>query len=337
MDLAIWPGEWLAVVGPSGSGKSTLLNVLGLLDRQTEGTYRLDGVDVNELDDLARAGLRGRRIGFIFQAFHLLPHRTVLENVMLAELYVGAPRRGRQERALEALERVGLGDRADFLPTRLSGGQRQRAAIARALMAEPSLLLCDEPTGNLDSKSAANVLDILGELTQQRPDADRHHPRRARRRPGRPARPHHRRPARRSGAGAGMSDLQPRLAPRDLVEEALASLTARPGRAVLTALGTVLGVAALVATLGLSKTAGNQIVGRFDALAATDIVVTPKAAGAGRAGGGNVLPWDAEARATPPQRGRGRRHAVRRRPAAATSSGRSRSTTRWPRRSSSCR
>ena len=164
VDLTIWPGEWLAVVGPSGSGKSTLLNVLGLLDRHTEGTYLLDGIDVNDLDDLARAGVRGRRIGFVFQAFHLLPHRTVLENVMLAELYVGAPRRGRRERALDALERVGLGDRADFLPTRLSGGQRQRAAIARSLMAEPSLLLCDEPTGNLDSKSAANVLGILGEL-----------------------------------------------------------------------------------------------------------------------------------------------------------------------------
>jgi ABC-type lipoprotein export system ATPase subunit len=166
VDLTIWRGEWVAIVGPSGSGKSTLLNVLGLLDRQTEGTYLLDGVDVNELDDLARAGLRGRKIGFIFQAFHLLPHRSVLENVMLAELYVGIPRRGRQERALAALERVGLGDRADFLPTRLSGGQRQRAAIARALMAEPSILLCDEPTGNLDSKSADNVLGILGDLTR---------------------------------------------------------------------------------------------------------------------------------------------------------------------------
>jgi ABC-type lipoprotein export system ATPase subunit len=167
VDLSIWPGEWLAIVGPSGSGKSTLLNVLGLLDRQTEGTYHFDGVDVNELDDLARAGLRGRRIGFIFQAFHLLPHRTVLENVMLAELYVGTPRKGRRERALAALERVGLGDRASFLPTRLSGGQRQRAAIARSLMADPSLLLCDEPTGNLDSKSAANVLDILEDLSRE--------------------------------------------------------------------------------------------------------------------------------------------------------------------------
>ena len=165
VDLTIWPGEWLAIVGPSGSGKSTLLNVLGLLDRQTAGTYRLDGADVNDLDDLARAGVRGRRIGFVFQAFHLLPHRTVLENVMLAELYVGMPRKGRRERALEALERVGLNDRADFLPTRLSGGQRQRAAIARSLMAEPSLLLCDEPTGDLDSKSADNVLDILGGLS----------------------------------------------------------------------------------------------------------------------------------------------------------------------------
>jgi ABC-type lipoprotein export system ATPase subunit len=166
VDLSIWRGERLAILGPSGSGKSTLLNVLGLLDRPTSGTYRLDGTDVNALDDLARAGLRGRNIGFIFQAFHLLPHRSVLENVMLAELYMGASRRGRQQRALAALERVGLGDRADFLPTRLSGGQRQRAAIARSLMGEPSLLLCDEPTGNLDSKSAANVLDILGQLAR---------------------------------------------------------------------------------------------------------------------------------------------------------------------------
>ena len=165
VDLTIWPGEWMAIVGPSGSGKSTLLNILGLLDRQTAGTYRLEGVDVNGLDDLRRAGVRGRRIGFVFQSFHLLAHRSVLENVTLAELYVGAPRRGRRERALAALDRVSLTDRAEFLPTRLSGGQRQRAAIARALMGEPSLLLCDEPTGNLDSHSAENVLDVLGQLS----------------------------------------------------------------------------------------------------------------------------------------------------------------------------
>jgi ABC-type lipoprotein export system ATPase subunit len=165
VELMIWPGEWVAIVGPSGSGKSTLLNILGLLDRQTEGTYSLDGVDVGELDDLRRAGLRGRRIGFVFQSFHLLPHRSVLENVMLAELYVGAPREGRKARALAALERVGIAERANFLPTKLSGGQQQRAAIARALMGRPRLLLCDEPTGNLDSQSANSVLDVFAQLS----------------------------------------------------------------------------------------------------------------------------------------------------------------------------
>jgi ABC-type lipoprotein export system ATPase subunit len=167
VDLAIWAGDWLAIVGPSGSGKSTMLNILGLLDRHTAGTYRFEGVDVAGLDDLCRAGLRGRRIGFIFQSFHLLAHRSVLENVMLAELYVGAPRRGRRQRALAALDRVNLTDRADFLPTRLSGGQRQRAAIARALIGEPSLLLCDEPTGNLDTENAESVLDVFAQLSDE--------------------------------------------------------------------------------------------------------------------------------------------------------------------------
>ena len=167
VDVTILPGDWLAIVGPSGSGKSTLLNVIGLLDRHTAGTYWFEGTDVATLDDMQRAGLRGRRIGFVFQSFHLLPNRSVLENVMLAELYIGAPRRGRRQRALDALARVGLTDRADFLPTRLSGGQRQRAAIARALMGEPSLLLCDEPTGNLDSENAGNVLDLLDLLSAE--------------------------------------------------------------------------------------------------------------------------------------------------------------------------
>jgi ABC-type lipoprotein export system ATPase subunit len=165
VDLSIWPGEWIAIVGPSGSGKSTLLHILGLLDRQTSGTYRLEGVDTAELDDLSRAGVRGRRIGFIFQSFHLLPHRTVVENVMLAELYVGSSRKGRRDRAMAALDRVGLTDRAEFLPTRMSGGQQQRAAIARALMGEPSLLLCDEPTGNLDSQNADSVLELFERLS----------------------------------------------------------------------------------------------------------------------------------------------------------------------------
>jgi len=165
VDLVILPGDWVAIVGPSGSGKSTLLNMIGLLDRQTEGTYHFEGVDVDELDDLDRAGLRGRRIGFVFQSFHLLAHRTVMENVALAEIYVGASRRGRRERALAALDRVGLVDRAGFLPSQLSGGQKQRAAIARAIIGEPALLLCDEPTGNLDSGNADSVLELFSDLS----------------------------------------------------------------------------------------------------------------------------------------------------------------------------
>ena len=165
VNLSIEPGEWLAIVGPSGSGKSTLLNVIGLLDRPTAGTYRLHGVDVADLDDLARAGLRARHLGFVFQAFHLLPHRSVLENVMLAELYRGESREGRPERAAAALDRVGMTARAGFLPSRLSGGERQRAAIARALVGEPSMLLCDEPTGNLDSRSSDAVLGLFEQLS----------------------------------------------------------------------------------------------------------------------------------------------------------------------------
>lgn len=166
VDLIIWPGELIAIVGPSGSGKSTLLNVLGLLDRPSSGSFSFEGLDVASLGELSRAGLRGRRIGFVFQSFHLLAHRSVVENVMLAELYVGAPRRGRRARALAALARVAMTDRAEYLPTKLSGGQQQRAAIARALMAGPSLLLCDEPTGNLDSVNAESVLDLFEDLAR---------------------------------------------------------------------------------------------------------------------------------------------------------------------------
>jgi ABC-type lipoprotein export system ATPase subunit len=161
VELIVARGEWLAVVGPSGSGKSTLLNILGCLDRQTSGTYSFDGIDVAELDDDQRAGLRSRAIGFVFQSFHLLPHRSVLENVMIAEVYRGRSREGRAERALAALERVHLANRAGFLPTRLSGGERQRVAIARALTGSPELLLCDELTGNLDSATAASILDLI--------------------------------------------------------------------------------------------------------------------------------------------------------------------------------
>jgi macrolide transport system ATP-binding/permease protein len=167
VDLVVYPGDWVAIVGPSGSGKSTLLNVLGCLDRPTSGTYLIDGIDVAGLSENERTATRARSIGFVFQAFHLLGHRTALENVMLAEMYAGGERAGRRERALGALERVGMAHRRDFLPTRLSGGEQQRVAIARALLGSPRLLLCDEPTGNLDSVSTESLMLLFDALGRQ--------------------------------------------------------------------------------------------------------------------------------------------------------------------------
>ncbi|MFG1998784.1 ABC transporter ATP-binding protein [Spirillospora sp. NPDC048911] len=163
-ELVIRRGEYVTVVGPSGSGKSTFLNVAGLLDRPSEGVYRLDGIDTATLNERDRTALRGRRIGFVFQSFHLLPHRSSVENVMLSLLYTGTRRKERRVRALETLERVGLGHRAHAPTGRLSGGERQRVAIARALVNRPSLLLCDEPTGNLDTTTAGTVLALIDEL-----------------------------------------------------------------------------------------------------------------------------------------------------------------------------
>lgn len=162
--LHVARGEWLAIEGPSGSGKSTLLNVLGCLDRATAGTYRFDGHDVGSLSDRALGGLRSRHIAFVFQSFHLLDHRTVAENVMLAEVYQHRPRRDRRARAEAMIERVGLAHRTDYLPSRLSGGERQRVAIARALLGSRQVLLCDEPTGNLDTVNSAAIMDLLASL-----------------------------------------------------------------------------------------------------------------------------------------------------------------------------
>ncbi len=164
VDLEIAHGEYLAIVGPSGSGKSTLLNVLGLLDRPTAGSYQLDGRDVGSLDDAERAGLRAERLGFVFQSFHLIGHRSALENVMFGGMYQGVRRQERRRRAIDALGRVGMLHRADFRPDRLSGGERQRVAVARALAVQPSILLCDEPTGNLDSVTTASMLELFDSL-----------------------------------------------------------------------------------------------------------------------------------------------------------------------------
>jgi ABC-type lipoprotein export system ATPase subunit len=166
VDLRVERGEWLAIVGPSGSGKSTLLNVLGLLDKQTSGTYRFNGIDVAGLRDVQRAGLRSRAMGFVFQSFHLISHRAVLDNVMLSDIYRKGPRKDRPERPAAAIARVGLTKRAHYLPTRLSGGERQRVAIARAIMGSPRVLFCDEPTGNIDSVMTASILDLFSELNQ---------------------------------------------------------------------------------------------------------------------------------------------------------------------------
>jgi putative ABC transport system ATP-binding protein len=162
--IAVAAGEHVSIVGASGSGKSTLLNIVGLLDRPTAGSYHLDGWDCVALSERERAALRSQTIGFVFQAFHLLGYRTVEENVALPLLYAGIPRRERTDRAVAALERVGLGHRLGFLPTTLSGGERQRVAVARALVTAPRVLLCDEPTGNLDTATAGSILDLVAGL-----------------------------------------------------------------------------------------------------------------------------------------------------------------------------
>jgi putative ABC transport system ATP-binding protein len=164
VDLVVRRGDYLSVVGPSGSGKSTLLHILGCLDRPTTGAYLLDGVDVAELSEAQRTAQRGQRLGFVFQSFHLLPYRTACENVMTAGLYNRTSRRDRRERAEAALDRVGLAHRTGALPGTLSGGERQRVAIARALVSAPSLLLCDEPTGNLDTANTGAILDLFDDL-----------------------------------------------------------------------------------------------------------------------------------------------------------------------------
>ncbi|MBQ3934710.1 MAG: ABC transporter ATP-binding protein [Clostridia bacterium] len=160
-------GEYLAIMGPSGSGKSTLMNIVGCLDTPTSGTMILDGEDVSKLSDNAMADVRLRKLGFIFQSFQLLPYETALENVALPLTYAGVSRAERRERAAEALKRVGLEERMNFIPTQLSGGQKQRVAIARAMINRPKLLLADEPTGALDQASGRQVMELFESLNEE--------------------------------------------------------------------------------------------------------------------------------------------------------------------------
>lgn len=167
VDLDVCKGEMLAIMGPSGSGKSTLMHIVGLLDRPTSGTVAIDGVDVSQMDPNELAAVRNKRIGFVFQSFNLLARTTAQSNVELPLIYAGASGAERARRAREALEHVGLGERLGHMPNQLSGGQQQRVAIARALVTEPTIVLADEPTGNLDSKSGIEVMAFLQELNRQ--------------------------------------------------------------------------------------------------------------------------------------------------------------------------
>ncbi|WP_277883334.1 ABC transporter ATP-binding protein [Nostoc sp. FACHB-110] len=168
IDLAIEEGEYIAIMGPSGSGKSTLMNLLGCLDRPTSGNYILEGRNLTTLDNGKLAHIRNQRIGFVFQQFNLLPRSTALENVMLPMIYANIPKQKRRQQAIQALTRVGLGEHMFHRPSQLSGGQQQRVAIARALVNRPALVLADEPTGALDTKTSQEVIDLLTELNQQR-------------------------------------------------------------------------------------------------------------------------------------------------------------------------
>ncbi|MES2947324.1 MAG: ATP-binding cassette domain-containing protein [Pseudomonadota bacterium] len=333
INLSLHRGDWLSIVGPSGAGKSTLLNILGCLDRPSSGHYFIDGINTTLLSDDERAGLRSQRIGFVFQAFHLLPYRSVLENVMLAEVYRRLPLDGRRERAMAAIQRVGLAQRTEFFPYKLSGGERQRVAIARALVGSPSLLLCDEPTGNLDSKSSASILDFFEELntdglTLVVVTHDENVARRSRRRvhivdgfltevdsngaamqaqpptaaeqaatepPQGQAQAHAEEevsPAGRASTAAPRSGIRA----QDLFNEALAGMFARPVRMLLTVLGVVIGMSALVATVGLTRTAGNRIISQFDQLAATELFVTARPGTSTGTVDPHAIPWDAAQR-----------------------------------------
>ncbi len=309
VNLRVERGEWVAITGPSGAGKSTLLNVIGCLDRPSQGAYLIDGVDTARLSDDQRAGVRSRRLGFVFQSFHLLPYRTVLENVMLAEVYRNQSNRGREERALATLERVRLAHRANFLPGKLSGGERQRVAIARAITGSPSLLVCDEPTGNLDSKSSDAILELLEQLNREGLTLLMvTHNEEIANRAGRrlhmvdgslqeiaggsrwngAARP--------TAAAVTANVSTSGIAFHDLLDEVLAGMLARPIRTLLTVLGVVIGITALVSTMGLTRTAGNRIISQFDQLAATELFVTARP---GRTTGiidPKAIPWDAAER-----------------------------------------
>jgi putative ABC transport system permease protein len=312
VSFSVQRGELVAIVGPSGSGKSTLLHVMGTLERPTSGVVRIGGIDAAQLSDRELSILRAREIGFVFQQFFLAEHSTARENVADGLIYAGVSADERFKRADEALERVGLSDRANFKPTSLSGGERQRVAIARALVGRPAIVLADEPTGNLDSAAGASIVELIRELngagativviTHDASLADQL-PRQIRMLDGRVVSDIRRDgtasiapmdDARREESGAGRPD-DGRLALRDGLRVASVGLRARPLRAALSALGIAIGTAAIVGVLGLSSSSQSGLLAEIDRLGTNLLTVE---AGQSFSGGEAKLPGEARARIT---------------------------------------
>lgn len=311
VSLAIHPGEFVAIMGQSGSGKSTLMNIVGCLDRPSSGTYRVDGVDVADLDPDQLAALRCSTFGFVFQRYNLLPMLTAAENVEIPAVYAGAPQAQRTSRAHELLARLGLGERAEHRPSQLSGGQQQRVSIARALMNAAPVILADEPTGALDSRSGEDVLALLTELNAEGhtvilithdPDVADHARRIVRfqdghivsdeRREPEPARAPL--PGTRGGGGGGFARFVPDLA--EAVRMAFASMGANLFRTALTLLGIVIGVASVITMLAVGDGGKQSVLERISQIGTNLLIVRPGAAGI-RTSGDNatLLPEDADA------------------------------------------
>ncbi|HKY94813.1 MAG TPA: ATP-binding cassette domain-containing protein, partial [Kiloniellales bacterium] len=307
VSLGIHAGEYVAIMGQSGSGKTTLMNIVGLLDRPTAGTYRVLGQDVAELDTDELAALRRDVFGFVFQRYNLIPTATAAENVELPAIYAGLGRRDRQSRAADLLGRLGLGDRLDHRPTQLSGGQQQRVSIARALVNDAAVVLADEPTGALDSRSGAEVLALLRQLNAEGrtillithdPQVAAEAHRVVKLHDGRIVEDSTTAAAPERAVG-GSGHHQHRLTAPDLgeaVKMALRSLKANLFRTVLTLLGIVIGVASVVALLAVGDGTSKQVIDRISTLGTDLLVVRPGAAGV-RSSGDNasLTPEDAAA------------------------------------------